>query len=205
MDKLEGGIKHQIILGNLAVLHPLEFLHIYFSKLAAFLSNQLSTQANPNILVHAIYIGINPSSSYASTLTNLPVCVANAGDLSSFTFGLSIITPLTLTFLDNFNTVPLASPYDSTDPYPPVSVYAQQLLYGYTTQNAQVNFNGRIEVDTPGNVSNGTINPLSFRSGGNGSIVGSASSSYNLKQINNVNMVPPITRVTWILTMDKIR
>jgi hypothetical protein len=176
-----------------------------FSKLATFLSNQLSTQASPNTLVHAIYIGVNPSSSYASTLASLPLCVANAGDLSAFTYGLSIITPLTLTFLDNFNTVALSSPYDSSDPYPPVSVYAQQILYGYTTQSAQVNFNGRIDVDTPGNVSNGTINPLSFRSGGSGSIVGSATSTYNLKQINNVNMVPPITRVTWILTMDKIR
>jgi hypothetical protein len=176
-----------------------------FSKLATFLSNQLSTQASPNTLVHAIYIGVNPSSSYAGTLATLPICVTNAGDLSAFTYGLSIITPLTLTFLDNFNTVALASPYDSSDPYPPVSVYAKQILYGYTTQNAQVSFNGRIEVDTAGNVSSTTVNPLSFRSGGSGNVVGSASSTYNLKQINNVNMVPPITRVTWILAIDKIR
>lgn len=175
------------------------------SKLAAFLSDQLSTQASPNTLVHAIYIGVNANSPYAGTLKGLPICVANGADLSAYTCGLSIVTPLTLAFLDNFNITPLASPYDSSDPYPPVSVYAKQILYGFTTLNAQVNFNGRIEVDSPGNVSRGTINPLSFRSGGSGNIVGSAGSTYNLNQINNVNMVPPITRVTWILTMDRIR
>lgn len=176
-----------------------------FSKLATFLSIQLFTLASPNTLVHAIYIGINPNSPYATALATLPICVANAGDLSAFTNGLSIVTPLKLVFLGSFNTVPLASPYDPTDPYPPVSVYAQQILYGMTTQNAQVNFNGRIEVDTPGDVSNGTVNPLSFRSGGSNTVVGSTSSTYNLKQINNINMVPPITRVSWILTIDKIR
>jgi hypothetical protein len=175
---------------------------------------------------YSIYIGCNPSQAPNAGNANYPnIVIKDADDLTgttlqagnpspSFTNGLSIVSTqrvylvggaIQQTGLSNsgFNTVPWPNPPDPSNPYPATSIYAPDVRYGMTDLTPTIAVTGQIAVSqaTPGS---SPINPLSFSTGANNTISGTAS-SYTLKAVSNPRSLPPISGLNLLFTVEKER
>ena len=145
--------------------------------------------------LYSIYIGSNPTTEpdAPSTASDPGIAITDTNDLSAFTSGLSIVTNQTLYLLDAFNQVA---------PTVPTSIYAPQVRYGISAINSQINLTGQVAVvATPGA---NPVNPLSFKSG-NGSSIGSSSITATLTEVTDPTLVPPITALNLLFTIEKER
>jgi hypothetical protein len=175
------------------------------------LFNSLLTGLGLGVGPCAIYIGYKPANPISDN-GNLAIALLGTSDLHLlFTnpltgaSGLSIVTKQRLYILGDFNQVKLTNPPD-TDPthdqYPPTSLYAPEIRFGVNPLQPTINLKGRIDVDH-GSTSTATqINPLAATSGSNSQIAFSQR-QYNLTRIYNPKMVPPITRLNLLFTIEK--
>lgn len=171
--------------------------------------------------LYSVYIGSDPAVPPSNTAPgDLAVSVTGVHDLSTFYSGLSIVTKHRLYFKEDFNQTPMwpqpsymRPPYmaDITYPVPAAdlpnrcaatSVFSPDIRYSLTSTAVSVNFEGSVAVH--GNATTGSVDPLDFRSGGNGNIA-SSNKSLALTDIKNPHMVPPITRLNWLLVVDENR
>jgi hypothetical protein len=144
--------------------------------------------------LYSIYIGSNPTTepNTPSTASDPGVAIMNTTDLSAFTSGLSIVTNQTLYLLGEFNQV---TPV-------PTSLYAPQVRYGISQTNLQVNLTGQAAVvATPGP---NPVNPLSFTNVSGGSI-GSSNTTATLTEVTDPKLIPPITALNLLFTIEKER
>jgi hypothetical protein len=159
----------------------------------------------------AIYIGYAPDQPISNN-GNLAIALLGTSDLHAlFTnpltgaSGLSIVTKQRLYILGDFNQVKLTKPPDTNtahDQYPPTSLYAPEIRFGVNPLQPTINLKGRIDVDH-GSTSTATqINPLAATSGSNSQIAFSQR-QYNLTRIYDPRMVPPITRLNLLFTIEK--
>jgi hypothetical protein len=177
---------------------------------------------------YSIYIGCNPSQTPNGGNSSYPnIVIKDADDLTAstaqlgaqtpaaFTNGLSIVTTQRIYLVgggvlqngltgSGFNTVPWATPTDPNNPYPPGSIYAPDIRYGMSSAVPQIAVGGQISVSQATSGSSTAINPLSFSSGANNPITGSGN-SYKLNAISNPRLVPPITRLNLLFTVEKER
>jgi hypothetical protein len=186
---------------------------------------------------YSIYIGCNPSQAPNAGNANYPnIVIKDADDLTgmtlqagnpspSFTNGLSIVSTQRIylvggaiqqTGLNNsgFNTVAWPNPQDPSNPYPATSIYAPDVRYGMTDLMPTIAVTGQISVSQATAGSTTAINPLSFSTGANNTISGTAN-SYTLKAVSNprssamggklVASMPPITRLNLLFTVEKER
>jgi len=138
--------------------------------------------------LYSIYIGSNPT-----TASDPGIAITDTHDLSTFTSGLSIVTNQTLYLLDAFN---------QGTTQPPTSLYAPQVRYGISAINSEVNLTGQVAVvATPAPT---PVNPLSFKSG-NGSSIGSSSTTATLSEVTDPTQIPPITALNLLFTIEKER
>jgi hypothetical protein len=175
---------------------------------------------------YSIYIGCSPSQAPNSGNANYPnIVIKDADDLTgttlqagnpspTFTNGLSIVSTQRIYLVggaiqqalltnSGFNTVPWPNPPDPGNPYPATSIYAPDVRYGMTDLTPTIAVTGQIAVSqtTPGS---SPINPLSFSTGANNTISGTAS-SYTLKAVSNPRSLPPISRLNLVFTLEKER
>jgi hypothetical protein len=175
---------------------------------------------------YSIYIGCNPSQTPNGGDPNYPnIVIKDADDLTGitaqlgphmtpapFTNGLSIVSTQRIYFVgggvlqngltgSGFNTVPWATPVDPNNPFPASSVYAPDVRYGMSSAVPEIAFAGQISVSQ---TASGPINPLSFSNGANNAITG-AGNSYKLNVITNPRLLPPITRLNLLFTVEKER
>jgi hypothetical protein len=154
----------------------------------------------------AVYVGYQPSQPLGcdSIDTSLAIGLTGCSNLSGFTNGLSIVTKQRLYFLGDFNQTPLASPLDSdpADKYPATSVYAKEVRYGAGSTVPTLNFQGRMDLDKYSSSSATQINSLAATSGSNTQIA-FTQRQFNLFQIKNPKMVPPITRMNLLFMIEK--
>jgi hypothetical protein len=154
--------------------------------------NMVNALGNPAGL-YSIYIGSNPTTEpdAPSTANDPGVAITNTNDLHAFTSGLSIVTNQTLYLLDQFNQV---------TPQFPTSLYAPQVRYGISPTNPQVNLTGQVAVvATPGQSS---VNPLNFTNVNGGSI-GLSNTTVTLTEVTNPTLIPPITALNLLFTIEK--
>jgi len=154
--------------------------------------------------MYAVYVGYLPDQPL-STNGNLAVSLSSTKDLHLFTSGFSIVTKQRLYFQEDFNQVKLTNPPDpdpTQDQYPPTSIYAQEVRYGVSKMMPALNFQGRLDMDQSSTSTATQINPLAAASGGNTQISFSQR-QYNLLQIKNAKMVPPITRLNLLFTIER--
>lgn len=145
---------------------------------------------------YSIYIGCAPSQNPNNLgPQNLGVAIMDAGDLSAFTNGLSIVTPQRLYLTGSFNNGVTVVP---------TSLYAPDLRYGIDAIPAQLNLTGQISISQVTQNSSTAVNPLSFVNGANAVITG-AGNTYKLNAINNPKGLPPITRLNLLFTVEKER
>jgi len=148
--------------------------------------------------VYSIYIGYNPTQPPNVGTTSLGVAITGAGDLSAFTNGLSIVTKHRLYLIGDFNQKPTPSTAPST------SIYAPDVRYGISGAAPQLTITGRVSVGlvTPG--STAVVNPLSFNNGAN-TPISPANNTFTLKEATTPPMIPPITRLNLLFTIEKER
>ena len=145
---------------------------------------------------YSIYIGCAPSQNPNNLgPQNLGVAIMDAGDLSAFTNGFSIVTPQRLYLTGSFNNGATVVP---------TSLYAPDLRYGIDAIPAQLSLTGQISISQVTQNSSTAVNPLSFVNGANSVITG-AGNTYTLKAITNPKGLPPITRLNLLFTIDKER
>jgi hypothetical protein len=177
---------------------------------------------------YSIYIGCNPSQTPNGGNPNFPnIVIKDADDLTGstaqlgaatpgpFTNGLSIVTTQRIYLVgggilqgaltaSGFNTVAWANPPDPNNPYPATSIYAPDVRYGMSSATPQIAVKGQISVSQATAGSTTAINPLSFSTGANNIISGTAN-SYNLSPLTNPRSFPPITRLSLLFTVEKER
>jgi hypothetical protein len=174
---------------------------------------------------YSIYIGCNPSQTPNGGNPNFPnIVLKDADDLTGstaqlgaatpgpFNNGLSIVTTQriyvvgggilqgTLT-ASGFNTVAWPNPPDPNNPYPATSIYAPDVRYGMSSATPQIAVTGQISVSQATAGSTTAINPLSFSTGANNTISGTA----NLSPLTSPRSFPPITRLSLLFTVEKER
>jgi hypothetical protein len=175
---------------------------------------------------YSIYIGCNPSQTPNGGNSSYPnIVIKDADDLTGstaqlgsqtptpFTNGLSIVSTQRIYFVgggvlqngltgSGFNTVPWATPTDPNNPYPASSVYAPDVRYGMSSATPQIAVTGQISVSQATSGSSTAINPLSFSSGANNAIAGPGN-SYKLNAVSNPRLLPPISRLNLLFTVEK--
>ena len=83
----------------------------------------------------------------------------------------------------------------------PTSVYAPHVRYGISAATLQVNLTGQVAVvATPGP----TVYPLGFTSG-NGTAISSSNTTVTLSEVTDPKLLPPITALNLLFTIEKER
>jgi hypothetical protein len=165
----------------------------------------LTQLACPASQVYSIYIGYNPTVppdvGTSSKPPALGIAITGCGDLSAFTNGLSIVSKHRLYLIGDFNYVPPPSTYV---PISKTSIYAPDVRYGISGVAPQLAITGRVSVGlvTPGTTA--VVNPLSFSNGANAPI-SPANNTFILSEATTPSMIPPITRLNLLFTIEKER
>jgi hypothetical protein len=160
----------------------------------------LTQLAFPASQLYSIYIGYQPTvSPVNSNPPALGIAITGCSDLSAFTNGLSIVTKHRLYLIGDYNQVPIPS----TGTLPSTSIYAPDVRYGISGAAPQLTITGRVSVGvvTPGGT---PVNPLSFNNGANAPI-SPANNTFILSEATTPSMIPPITRLNLLFTIEKER
>lgn len=130
-------------------------------------------------------------------------------NLTAFNKGLSIVTDLRLHFAEDFNQDTLPTPAGSGivgggDYYPPVSVYAMQKRFG-TTEDDVTSIELQGQLSSLKDDDGATVNPLDLASGVDlDQWMDKDRISANLTQIVSPAQLPPINKMTWLVTIEEI-
>jgi hypothetical protein len=170
------------------------------------LSKLLTLVGLSQYYMYAVYVGYQPDQALSND-GSLAIGLTGCKDLHLFTRGLSIVTKQRLYFQGDFNQSPLLSadqldPDPTHDQYPPTSIYAKEVRYSVNQAVPTLNFQGRISVDQSSTSTATQINPLAATSGNNTQI-SFTQRQFNLLQIKHPKMVPPITRLNLLFTIEK--
>lgn len=153
--------------------------------------------------------GVPPRKApFPSNNDDMALLITGSTDLSAYTNGLSIVTPLRIYFADNFNDVPTTPPAGSgitEDWFPPVSVYAPEKRFGIQNTSGIIDVSGQIgylptNIDTTSEV----LHPLDLKDGGTDSVV-SGNIKATLNEIQRVEDLPPINSMSWLTVIEEIR
>jgi hypothetical protein len=168
--------------------------------------NYITTQSDSN--------GVPPrQASFPSVDTDMALLITKSTDLSAYTNGLTIVTPLRVYFADNFNNVPATPPAGSGitgDWFPPISIYAPEKRFGIQNTSGIIDLSGQIgylptdtasaDPDDPDN----DLHPLDLKDGGTDS-VSTANIRATLNEIQRVEDLPPINSMSWLTVIEEIR
>jgi hypothetical protein len=158
--------------------------------------------------LYSIYIGSSPLSvpetSYSAS--DPGVGITNTNDLHLFTNGLSIVSNQTLYLLDSFNHINNTTLVPPAPP--PTSIYAPQVLYGASGATSSVALTGQISIDAAASGTPGpTVTPVDTLSISNGKGIAISPTAVTgaFKEITVPTSLPPITRLSLMLTIEKER
>jgi hypothetical protein len=154
---------------------------------------------SPAAQLYSIYFGSNPTTEPVSpTTTSDPgIALQGTSDLSTFTAGLSIVSNQTLYLLTAFN-------QGATKP--PTSIFAPDIRYGISGVTPTTTaITGQISID-PASTSSSAGSPLTFTDA-DGTVISTSSgnNTFSLGEITDPTVMPPITRLTLLFTVEKER
>jgi hypothetical protein len=128
-------------------------------------------------------------------------------DLSSYSKGLSVVTPLRVYVGDDLNDVPLSGPpvgsgLEGTEAfYPPLSIFAAELRIGTTSVNRLVEHRGQIGTLTKG--LGARWSPLDIKLGSDDA-VHSENISADLRPLRSPAELPPVHQMNWLVVIEEI-
>lgn len=158
---------------------------------------------------NSIWIGPNYGFNNVTQAGNTPndtvLLIEKSTDLSAFTNGLTIITPYTVYFADNFNNVPVVTPPPGIPSpwYPPVSVYAPDKRFGIQNTSGKIQLDGQIGY-LPDTSNTNTVNPLDLKDGGTDTVTPSNISA-TLRGVTRAEDLPPINAMSWLTVIEEVR
>lgn len=138
---------------------------------------------------------------------DLCVILRKGKDLTAYTAGLSIVTPLRVYVGDDLNAVAAAvPPAGSGLPagsvyYPALSIFAAELRVGTTAVNRPIAHHGQL--GTLATAVNGAWQPLDMKSGSDDA-VHSDSISAHLKPLRSPAELPPVHPMNWLVVIEEI-
>lgn len=151
--------------------------------------------------IYSMYVGYQPTvAPDPDNPQDLGVTLSGTNDLTSFPYGLSIVTKHRLYVKEWFNQVKYATPYTAQDPYPATSLFAPEIRFGINPQTSKINLAGRLDIAAG---ANGSSNPLDLTLG-DGTNATWAERTFQLNDIKAIKSMPPITRLNWLFTIDEV-
>ena len=164
---------------------------------------------------NSLWIGPNYTSNdpnaprtptFPSQDDDMALLIKRSEDLSAYTNGLTIITPLRIYFGDNFNDVATTPPAGSgitEEWFPPVSVFAPEKRFGTENTGGVIELDGQLGI-LPTDVANGSVtNPLDLRDGGDAFTASSIEA--NLTSIQRKEDLPPLNALSWLTVIEEVR
>lgn len=145
--------------------------------------------------------------SFPSATDDMALLITKSTDLSAYTNGLTIITPLRIYFADNFNDVPATPPAGSGitgEWFPPVSIYAPEKRFGIQNTSGIIDLSGQIGYLPTDTNSNTVLHPLDLKDGGTDTVA-TSSIRASLSEITRVEDLPPINSMSWLTVIEEIR
>jgi hypothetical protein len=137
---------------------------------------------------------------------DMSVIIRKGEDLTSFTAGMSIVTPLRVYVGDDLNEVPAAVPAGSGLPitaeyYPPMSIFSAELRIGTTSFNRPFEHHGQILTLRAGDAQG--WQPLDVKSGSDDA-VHSDTIAADLKPLQSPAELPPVHQMNWLIVIEEI-
>lgn len=192
-------------------------LGINLGKIPEFLAS-LGLSASDRLVNNSLSIWSNAGEpsvnlpAIPSSNLDMGVVFRQSDDLTEFSEGFSIVTDHRVYFAENFNQMPYpSSPMNAGLPggvpfYPPVSVFASDKRFGTNLGTVdQVNIAGQL---TSLQEDDGTVvNPLDLKTDVEvtaGESIAAAKMSADLYQIVSPAQLPPVTKMTWLVTVEEI-
>ena len=140
---------------------------------------------------------------------DMAVIIRQGKDLTSFTSGLSIVTPLRVYVGDDLNSLPAPGgpPAGSGLPngtifYPPLSLFAAELRIGTTAFVRPFEHHGQIGTLITGGTD--SWQPLDLRSGADDSVLQADQIAAELTPLRSPAELPPVHLMNWLVTVEEI-
>jgi hypothetical protein len=182
------------------------------TELEAWLTAQGGDAAAVN---NSLYFGVDASADPLTigavedppAADDMCLIIRKGRDLSSYSKGLSVVTPLRVYVGDDLNDVPLSGPpvgsgLEGTEAfYPPLSIFAAELRIGTTSVNRLVEHRGQIGTLTKG--LGARWSPLDIKLGSDDA-VHSENISADLRPLRSPAELPPVHQMNWLVVIEEI-
>ncbi|MEI6714202.1 MAG: hypothetical protein WCO60_10645 [Verrucomicrobiota bacterium] len=146
-------------------------------------------------------------STEPPTPDNMAVIIRKGQNLTTYTTGLSIVSPLRIYVGDDLNVTPLAAPPigaalpASSVFYPPLSIFAAELRVGTTSAIRPFDLHGQIS--TLSGTNSGAWQPLDLKSGSDDT-THTDSIAAELKPLTSPAELPPVHQMNWLVVIEEI-
>lgn len=148
------------------------------------------------------------SSSVPPVPDDMAVIIRKGQDLTSFTSGLSIVSPLRVYIGDDLNITAAAAPPVGSGLapgavyYPPLSIFAGELRVGTTAAIRPFELHG--QVSTLAASSTGSWKPMDMKSGSDDT-AHTDSIAAELKPLASPAELPPVHQMNWLVVIEEIQ
>ena len=179
---------------------------IYIERLATYLVAQGADSLEVN---NSISINANYRDNPKITKPNIPSLLADnililrdSADMTAFTAGFSLVTPLRLYLANDVNVVSSGTDASGNAIYPPISLFAPEKRFGIKDEAVEIAFEGQLNY--LGKDESTPIRPLDLKSGMNSEIVPDNIQA-KLFSISSPSELPPVNQMNWLVTIEEVR
>jgi hypothetical protein len=184
---------------------------------ASLFSAWLQTQAGGSTAINSsIHISTATAAAGADatvreqtaspTQEDMCVILRSGKDLSDFTRGLSVVSPLRVYVGDDLNDVAVSAPSGSGLPsgsefYPPMSIFAAEVRVGTTSFTRPIEVIGQLGTLVTGGTSN--WKPLDIKSGADDAVHAEMINA-QLAPLRSPAELPPVHQMNWLVVIEEI-
>ena len=180
-------------------------LAVYTGRLAAHLEDigADSLEANSSLMVNADYVNnINISKPNIPSLsTDISLILRDTKDFTPFPRGFSLVTPFRLYLANDVNIAARGEDDEGNPVYPPISLFAPEKRFGIRDEALNIDFKGQI--NHVGKKNSDSVFPMDLRSGMYEE-VDTDKISADLHSITDLNQLPPINQMNWLVVIEQV-
>ncbi len=141
------------------------------------------------------------------TVDDMSVILREGDDMTTFTAGLSLVTPLRVYLGGDLNATPLTAPTgsglaSSAEYYPPMSIFAGELRVGTTSFVRPLDHRGQIGTLLASSAD--SWQPLDLKSGSNNEVNPDGVVA-QLRPLTSPAELPPIYQMNWLVVLEEIQ
>jgi hypothetical protein len=178
---------------------------IYAERLAEYLG---AAGADPLDINHSLAVNVNYVDSVNATRPKIPsdmtdTCVILRGskDFTMFPAGFSLVTGMRLYLANDVNVVPKGTDAAGNEVFPPISLFAPEKRFGLRDHGIMIDFKGQLvhlgkDAAAPARL-------LDLKSGKEETVI-PENIQANLFGITNIDQLPPITQMSWLVVIEEV-